>query len=76
MNEETRRKLQAKPAPYNCVTAQDILKHNGYIKGYGAKARVMDKDHNPVVNITKGELDWLEANNLILQENNVWIYRK
>lgn len=33
------------------------LRGGGYLKGYGDKLRLLDKDHNPIVNVSKKILD-------------------
>lgn len=51
-----------------------IVKKQCYIKGYGDKLfRVMDKDHNPVRNITKREMDVLRFNTIVVQEGIVFV---
>lgn len=44
-----------------------------YIKGYGTLYRVCDKDHNPVINITKQQMQVLKHNEIIHQDGLTWI---
>jgi hypothetical protein len=49
-----------------------LASKQGYIKGFGEKFRVMDKDHNPLMNITKQVFNVLKFNGVIYLEGLVY----
>lgn len=66
-------KLEVKPASNDSLAAQVALKAGGYIKGHGTQARVMDRNHSPLFNMSAGDLQWLKHHKIVRSENNVWI---
>ena len=49
-----------------------MVKKQSYIKGYGTLYRVMDKEHNPVQNITKQQFQILQHNGILQLAGMVW----
>ena len=50
-----------------------LKKHNGYIKGWGSLARLMDYKHNPVKNFKKSVLILLIFEDKIIKDG--FLYR-
>lgn len=44
-----------------------LIEKQCYIKGFGDKFRICDKDHNPVMNIPRNQMNILKLNNIVSQ---------
>lgn len=50
-----------------------MTSNNAYIKGFGDKLRVMDHLHNPLVNISKSDMEVLKWNKVVVKEGLIYV---
>lgn len=50
-----------------------LVNRQCYIKGYGEKFRVMDKDHHAITNITKQQFKILEHNDIVIRDGLIHV---
>lgn len=53
--------------------AKRMADNQSYIKGFGDKLRVMDHQHNPLVNISKSDMEVLKHNKVMIRDGLVWV---
>ena len=59
---------------FSCFEVISLLnKHNGYIKGFGSKSRLMTQDHSPLMNIDNKIVDVLKFNKVIYLSGLVYV---
>lgn len=42
-----------------------LIEKQCYIKGFGDKFRIVDKEHNPIMNIPRNQMNILKLNNIV-----------
>lgn len=60
---KTMTKFELKNSIYSLINT--MLSKGSYIKGYGNLFRVMSRDHSPIINITKVEMNCLIHNSIV-----------
>lgn len=50
-----------------------MTSNNAYIKGFGDRLRVMDSLHNPLVNISKSDMEVLKHNKVVVRDGLVYV---
>jgi hypothetical protein len=53
--------------------AKRIVENKCYVKGYGRQFRIVDKDHNPILNIEKPVMNILLLNNVVRKEGLIHV---